>query len=102
MGTFDCRGKTVVDLYAGIGYFTLPYLVHAKAEHLHACEWNPAAVEALRYNLLANGCDSRCTVHEGDNRRLSLSSVADVVNLGLIPSSEAGWPMAVQVLKDEG
>ena len=24
---FDCRGETVVDLFAGIGYFSLPYLV---------------------------------------------------------------------------
>jgi len=41
----------VVDLFAGIGYFTLPYLVHAGALHVHACEWNPAAVEALKKNL---------------------------------------------------
>ena len=27
---FDCTGQVVVDLYAGIGYYTLPYLVHAK------------------------------------------------------------------------
>lgn len=40
-----------MDLFAGIGYFTLPYLVHASAMHVHACEWNPAAVEALKKNL---------------------------------------------------
>ncbi len=43
--------QVVVDLFAGIGYFTLPYLVHAGAAHVHACEWNPAAVEALRKNV---------------------------------------------------
>jgi 16S rRNA G966 N2-methylase RsmD len=43
--------QVVVDLFAGIGYFTLPYLVHAGAHHVHACEWNPAAVEALKKNL---------------------------------------------------
>lgn len=43
--------QVVVDLFAGIGYFTLPYLVHAGAVHVHACEWNPAAVEALRKNI---------------------------------------------------
>ncbi|KAG8003905.1 tRNA wybutosine-synthesizing protein 2-like protein [Nibea albiflora] len=66
---FDCRGETVVDLYAGIGYFTLPYLVHAGAGHVHACEWNPDAVEALQKNLAANGVSDRCTVHQGDNRQ---------------------------------
>ncbi|XP_061582334.1 tRNA wybutosine-synthesizing protein 2 homolog [Cololabis saira] len=95
----DCRGETVVDLYAGIGYFTLPYLVHAKASHVHACEWNPDAVEALQKNLQANGVSDRCAIHQGDNRQLQLCDVADRVNLGLIPSSEDGWPVACRVLK---
>ena len=29
MGQLDCRGETVLDLYAGIGYYTLPFLVKA-------------------------------------------------------------------------
>ncbi|KAF3694064.1 tRNA wybutosine-synthesizing protein 2 -like protein [Channa argus] len=96
---FDCRGETVVDLYAGIGYFTLPYLVHAKASHVHACEWNPDSVEALQRNLKANRVSDRCTIHLGDNRQLKLSDIADRVNLGLIPSSEDGWPVACRLLK---
>ena len=31
-------------LSQGIGYFTLPFLVHGKASHVHACEWNPHSV----------------------------------------------------------
>ncbi|XP_026212896.1 tRNA wybutosine-synthesizing protein 2 homolog [Anabas testudineus] len=96
---FDCRGETVVDLYAGIGYFTLPYLIHAGASHVHACEWNPDAVEALQRNLEANRVSDRCTIHQGDNRQLKLSDMADRVNLGLIPSSEDGWPVACRMLK---
>ncbi|XP_030065547.1 tRNA wybutosine-synthesizing protein 2 homolog [Microcaecilia unicolor] len=96
-----CRDEVVVDLYAGIGYFTLPYLVHAGAAFVHACEWNPHAVTALRKNLQLNGVSERCQVHEGDNRQLALCDVADRVNLGLIPSSEEGWPVACQVLKQE-
>ncbi|XP_051514101.1 tRNA wybutosine-synthesizing protein 2 homolog [Myxocyprinus asiaticus] len=99
IASFDCSGETVIDLYAGIGYFTLPYLVHAKAAHVHACEWNPDAVKALRRNLLINGVLDYCTVHQGDNRQLPLSDLADRVNLGLIPSSEEGWPVACRLLK---
>ena len=29
MGQLDCAGATVVDLYAGIGYYTLPFLCKA-------------------------------------------------------------------------
>ncbi|XP_068180958.1 tRNA wybutosine-synthesizing protein 2 homolog [Antennarius striatus] len=96
---FDCRGETVVDLYAGIGYFTLPYLVHAQAGHVHACEWNPDATEALQKNLVVNGVSDRCTVHQGDNRKLQLCDIADRVNLGLIPRSEDGWPVACRLLR---
>lgn len=83
----------------GIGYFTLPYLVHAEAAHVHACEWNPDAVEALHKNLTINKVSERCTIHQGDNRQLLLYDIADRVNLGLIPSSEDGWPVACRLLK---
>lgn len=104
VGRFRCQGQTVVDLYAGIGYFTLPYLVCAGAEHVHACEWDEDALEALRRNLEANGVAGRCTVHPGDNAgsASALRGVAHRVNLGLIPSSEQGWPLAVGALRAEG
>ena len=101
---FPCAGETVVDLYAGIGYFTLAYLVHAGAAHVHACEWDDDAVQALRHNLTANRVSDRCTVHVGDNVASApkLRGVAHRVNLGLIPSSEAGWPVAIEALRAEG
>ncbi|XP_054244725.1 tRNA wybutosine-synthesizing protein 2 homolog [Indicator indicator] len=102
VASLPCSGEVLVDLYAGIGYFTLPYLVHAGAAFAHACEWNGHAVEALRRNLALNGVQDRCHVHHGDSRQLELQDVADRVNLGLIPSSEEGWPVACRVLKSTG
>ena len=46
-----CEGETVVDLYAGIGYFALPYLVHARAAHLHACEWDEVERSGVRVRV---------------------------------------------------
>ncbi|NWJ08215.1 TYW2 protein, partial [Crypturellus undulatus] len=103
VASLPCAGEVLVDLYAGIGYFTLPYLVHAAAAFAHACEWNGHAVEALRRSLALNGVQDCCRIHHGDNRQLQLRDVADRVNLGLIPSSEEGWPVACRVLrKDTG
>ncbi|NXS41863.1 TYW2 protein, partial [Balaeniceps rex] len=124
VASLPCSGEVLVDLYAGsIGYFTLPYLVHAAVAFVHACEWNGHAVEALRRNLVLNGVQDRCCVHHGDSRQVSsanqpwpprprmaspspplsfqleLRDIADRVNLGLIPSSEEGWPVACRVLK---
>jgi len=99
---FDCFGEVVVDLFAGIGYFTLPYLFHARADYLYACEWNPASVIALKYNLEKHGLSDKCTVLEGDNRLVCPEDVADRVNLGLIPQSDISWRTACKTLKPAG
>jgi tRNA wybutosine-synthesizing protein 2 len=119
-GTFHSKDQIVVDLYAGIGYFALPYALKTGAKVVYACELNPWSVEGLRRGLLLNGfhkdCDpspledgesfvhmtlkSRVYLYPGDNR-LSVSAFegkADRVNLGLLPSSESGWDVAVRAL----
>eukprot|EP00794_Sanderia_malayensis_P016952 gene16952-18659_t len=99
VGNMDCASEVIVDLFAGIGYFVLPYLVHAKAALVYACEWNSMAVEALIHNLNINGVRDRCIVLQGDNRRVAPKGIADRVNLGLIPSSESSWSTACACLK---
>lgn len=69
---------------SGIGYFTLPYLVHAGASRVHACEWSPDAVQALQKNLEANGVSDRCTVHQGDNRQVKSFYMHPIVLMGVI------------------
>jgi tRNA G37 N-methylase Trm5 len=73
MMSTDCAGETVVDLFAGIGYFTIP-LLKAGAEKVFACEWNPDAVTALRRNLQLNQVAERCDVLFGDNRNVRFFS----------------------------
>jgi len=102
---FNCERETVVDLFAGIGYFTLSYLVHAKANHVYACEWNPDAVEALRRGLewnLGLQWQDRCTLLPGDNRNTCPMGVADRVNLGLLPTAKASFAVAAKALKTPG
>ena len=100
----DCTGDVVADLFAGIGYFTLPFLVLGNAAHVFACDINPDSVAALRSNVARNGVSSRCTIYQGDNREVArkhFAGKADRVNLGLIPSSEASYEAAVLCLKHE-
>ncbi|BFG27473.1 hypothetical protein CerSpe_137470 [Prunus speciosa] len=102
MASLNCRDEIVVDLFAGIGYFVLPFLVRANAKLVYACEWNPHAVEALRRNLQANSVSDQCIILEGDNRTVAPKGVADRVCLGLIPTSEGSWVTAVRALRSEG
>ncbi|KAF0908774.1 hypothetical protein E2562_028589 [Oryza meyeriana var. granulata] len=102
MGKLDCRDEVVVDLFAGIGYFVLPFLVKANAKLVYACEWNPHALEALRRNVMDNHVADRCIILEGDNRMTAPKGIADRVCLGLLPSSECSWDTAVRALRAEG
>ncbi|ONI09967.1 hypothetical protein PRUPE_4G021000 [Prunus persica] len=102
VASLNCRDEIVVDLFAGIGYFVLPFLVRANAKLVYACEWNPHAVEALRRNLQANSVSDRCIILEGDNRTVAPKGVADRVCLGLIPTSAGSWVTAVRALRSEG
>lgn len=104
VASFNCRGETVLDCYAGIGYYTLPYLIKAGASTVHACEWNPHSIRALKYNLEQAGPQfvERCIIHEGDNRSPALAAtvkgMCHRVNLGLLPSSQPAWPLAAAAL----
>ncbi|XP_022723296.1 tRNA wybutosine-synthesizing protein 2/3/4 [Durio zibethinus] len=102
MANLDCTGSVIVDLFAGIGYFVLPFLVRAKAKMVYACEWNPLAIEALKQNLQANSVSDHCIILEGDNRVTAPKGIADRVCLGLLPSSEGSWLTAVRALRSEG
>ncbi|XP_039140160.1 tRNA wybutosine-synthesizing protein 2/3/4 isoform X2 [Dioscorea cayenensis subsp. rotundata] len=99
MAQLDCRDEIIVDLFAGIGYFVLPFLVKAKAKLVYACEWNPHAINALRHNIDTNSVADRCVILEGDNRITAPKGIADRVCLGLLPTSEGSWVTAVRSLK---
>jgi tRNA G37 N-methylase Trm5 len=98
-------GERVLDMYGGIGYFTLPALVHGSAAHVVVCEWNPDAIQALDYNLRDNHVQDRATILYGDCRRLAIEHGLlrqfDRVSLGLLPSSEGGWSTAVKALRPD-
>jgi tRNA G37 N-methylase Trm5 len=104
IGDLDMTGETVVDAYAGVGYYTLPMLVRSRADRVHACELNPDSINGLLEGAALNGVADRLTVHEGDNAEtlVKLRGVADRCHLGLLPSSEAVWEACLLALKPSG
>ena len=104
IGGLRLDGETVVDAYAGVGYYALPMLVHGNVAHLHACEINPASIEGLRKAAAINGVEERLTIHEGDNSDalMTLEGLADRCHLGLLPSSEPVWESCFLALKPSG
>ena len=102
MGELDCRGETVIDMFAGIGYFTLPLAKLAHAERVIACEINPLAHSYLRQNLVLNGVESIVETYLGDNRTLPYEDIADRIVMGYIGSTEASLPKAMELIKKGG
>ncbi len=74
-------GEVVVDLFAGIGYFSLPVAVHARPSRVYACELNPVAFHYLEENVALNLAASVVPL-PGDCRVTAPRGVADVVLMG--------------------
>jgi tRNA wybutosine-synthesizing protein 2 len=72
-------GERTADLFAGIGYFTLP--AARAGARVHAMEINPGAFGYLEENLAANGLAARVEAECGDCRDL-LRGVYDRLLLG--------------------
>jgi tRNA wybutosine-synthesizing protein 2 len=84
MASLDCWGEIVVDMFAGIGYFTLPLAMHAHATKIVACEINPLSFRYLNENIRLNRLDSVVEPVLGDNRDLPGEGIADRVVMGYV------------------
>lgn len=104
IGNIDMKGQTIVDCYAGIGYYTLPMLVRSGAATVHACEINPDSIKALQWGAKANNVAEKLIIHQGDNALTltKLQGIADRCHLGLLPSSQPVWKLAIGCLKPQG
>jgi tRNA wybutosine-synthesizing protein 3 len=104
MGEVVSENEVVVDLFCGIGYYTIPILVKDNVKHVYSCEWNINSINALKYNLENNNVEKKCTIIEGDNRKTTdnLENIADRVLLGLLPTAEESYHVALKCIKEEG
>ncbi|CDK29112.1 unnamed protein product [Kuraishia capsulata CBS 1993] len=118
----DIKDKVVLDLYAGIGYFTLCYLKKG-AKTLFCWEINPWSVRGLIQGAIKNKFKHKLIKHDDvltqldegiklyifqesnehaperlqtllRNKKMPISHV----NLGLLPSSSPSWNLAVSVV----
>ena len=101
-GSVDAKDEVVVDMFAGIGYFTIPLAMRGGPTVIHALEKNPDSCEFLRLNAIQNKVEGCVVVHCGDNREVTGSTLVgrcDRVLMGYIPSCKEFLPRAFSFLK---
>jgi len=99
MATISNEKETVVDLFAGIGYFTLPMAVYSKPKKIFACELNPVAYDYLSENIVLNNVTNIVEPLKGDNRTVAPENVADRVVLGYFGETSNFLTAAVSCLR---
>jgi tRNA wybutosine-synthesizing protein 2 len=95
-------GETVVDMFAGIGYFSIPIAKHARPLKVYSIEKNPASFSLLRENIKLNKLERRVTPVLGDCRDVRMGRVADRVIMGYLPKTYGFLPFAFSSLKKSG
>ncbi len=95
------KGEVVVDMFAGIGYFSLPMAVHGEPEKIYSLEINPTAFHYLKENIILNGVDSIVEPNCLDNRDFSFTG-ADRVVMGYLHETWMYLDKAVKLMGDEG
>lgn len=102
MGHLDCTGETVVDMFAGIGYFSLPLAVHGHARRVIACEKNPDSYHHLMENIALNDVTDIVEPVLGDNRDLMLDAPADRVVMGYVCGTARFLEKGVSLVRPGG
>ena len=100
MATISNKNETVVDLFAGIGYFTLPMAVYSKPKKIYSCEINPVSYDYLCKNIVLNHVTSIVEPLLGDNRNIAPKNVAQRVIMGFFEEIEKFLPTAFDCLKN--
>ncbi len=95
-------GEVVVDMFAGVGQFTLPIAKNAKPERVYAIELNPVAFGYLEENVKLNRVGNVVKPLPGDCVKVAPLGVADRVIMGILHVTHRYLSLAFEVLKPKG
>ena len=94
-------GETVMDMFAGIGYFSIPIGVNANASEVIAIEINPNSYHFLCENIELNKL-SNVTPILGDCREVASNFKADRIIMGYVKTTHHYLKSAINSLNEGG
>jgi tRNA (guanine37-N1)-methyltransferase len=99
------NGETVVDLFAGVGPFSILIAKKNPTVKVYAVDLNPEAVKLLRVNVRVNKVENHVLPVLGDSRQIAsskLKGVADRVIMNLPETAIEFVDAACQAIKPDG
>ena len=102
MSTLAEDGETIVDMFAGIGYFSIPLAVHSNPAKIYSLEINPVSYGYLKENVVLNKVEDVIEPILGDCREFAPKNFADRVLMGYIGNTHEYLDKAVDIVKPGG
>lgn len=102
MSKLPDSNETIIDMFAGIGYFTIPMAVHSKPEKIYAIEINPVSYNYLCENVKLNKVEDIVEPILGDCALQDFDHVADRIMMGYIGGTHHYLDNAMKYLKEGG
>ncbi|NYT01987.1 MAG: class I SAM-dependent methyltransferase family protein [Methanosarcinales archaeon] len=96
------RGEEVVDMFAGIGYFTVPMAVHSRPRRILAIEINPLAYAYLQENVRINGVSEIVQPVLGDCLEATPEGRADRAVMGMVGITDRYLTAGIRALRPGG
>jgi tRNA wybutosine-synthesizing protein 2 len=96
------KGEVVVDMFAGIGYFSIPMAAHGKPEKIISIEINPESFAYLKENIRLNHLEDIVTPVLGDCSQSAPEGEADRVIMGYVGTTHHYLEPAIKALKKSG
>lgn len=94
--------ETIVDMFAGIGYFSIILAKYRNPKKIYAIDINPKAIKYLKRNAWLNGVEDKIEILQGDCRKFAsyLRDVANRVIMGYLFDTEKFLPHAFRIAKN--
>jgi tRNA (guanine37-N1)-methyltransferase len=81
-------GEVVVNMFAGVGCFSIIIAKHRRVDTVYSIDINPDAVRFMTENIALNGLEGRVVAIEGDAREVLEGRLANVADRVLMPLPE--------------
>ncbi len=96
------KGELVMDMFAGIGYFSIPMAVHSRPKNIISIELNPVAYDFLEDNIRLNRVDDLVEPMLGDCTKIALDIEADRVIMGMVQVTDRYLLRGIEALRSGG